>query len=207
MASYLRFGRAPAPFVPVTIGYTNMCFSGRQDSPYLTPVSGTTVSTTTKPVGSYLFGKQASAASGGFTNRKRFGMSFPIATSYPGATGCILKITMTSFLDTLESFVPEVYASNTDDHALYSTGSKSGWDWELNANTLLTPALSYGVTTQQTIVVPMTLIAAAAGSHLCFVVGESLEILNGGVGDINGNAGFQMDPGGGFPPSAFLFIS
>ena len=119
------------------------------------------------------------ASVGSNIRRGRAGISFALA-GLSGATSAVLKLQCSSFASNWgETWNPRVYASTTDDSGLYATsGTKTGWNWELNTNTFIADMIE-GNTTVRSLTVPIALInAAIAAGHnnFCFIVGEDLEL-------------------------------
>ena len=106
----------------------------------------------------------------------RVGFSLPIPSNLVGSGDFTLNIILGAWLNTLETFNPSFYASNTDDSAYTGT-------WYNNLDTYLGGV--YGLSGNQAILVPEALVTAKAGGFLSFLLGEDQELA--GTGILNGS--------------------
>ncbi len=107
------------------------------------------------------------------TKRRRFGFFFTVPSGIKAAYSGCLNIILSGYTNTAESFNPVVYVSNTDDSAF-----GTGW-WNNLNNGPYTGA--YGLSTNQAIAIPGSVIAARAGGKLSIIIGEDKEMLGTGA--------------------------
>ncbi len=173
-------------FSDAKINFSLFCEGRRNDVPYGTPAA-------TNPYGyntTQSFVEVAGKFSPNLTTaivRLRLGFSFPLAASYGTSFTAQLKMISNDWSNSLETFIPRVYASNTDDSALYTTGnSATPIGWELNTNNLLQLQsggdMAYGDTTTQTLIIPSAIINANLGGHLSIICGTDKEFAGTGAG-------------------------
>lgn len=104
--------------------------------------------------------------------RRRFGISYVLRASYSTGT----KFTLITYLGNfINSPIPNMYLSNTDDHSLYSNGFKSLQDWELNLDNLVVSGLSTGTVETD---IPYATLSPFFGSTISFVLAESDDVDN-----------------------------
>lgn len=215
MANFITIGRQLLEYKPHTFEYSGQaCRSIRTDSTYPTVQSGNISCTTVDSTQG--FGKSSNT---GNIGRQRAGFSFPgnaaiVDKKYKLPTSAVLKVTIASYSNSLDpTWAPAVYLSNSDDHSLYSTSTKSVWDWETHLDNYL-GTLTYGTTTEQTISIPIAtfLSLCATNTYLSFIFGQNLEMTNSGTGTPSGITNslfsFQDDANPGFAPvKVYLYVS
>ena len=158
-------------------------FSTWLDSPYpgnpiTTPSNASAAGNTTQVIG-----KQRVADSGHATppnvRRGRNGLYFTIPGPLASTVAGVLNISFYNYANTMESFVPVVYASGTDDSAFPT-------NWQNDAATYCDSAV-YGTLGVQQLAIPAGVIAAVTGGHLSLIASTNTEIFGGGgagsVGD------------------------
>ncbi len=188
MATYIRVGNGSIE----RVNYSDFCFSSRVDSPYNTPTVTFVNDQTFSP--GYQYGK-AIDVSNTLIARRRAGFSFPLSSSYRGGAQFRIVLNTKLFINTLESFSPQVYASNTNDAALYNPAN-TVWTWEANLNNNL-GLMTYGVTGEQTLSIDPAIITPLLGSKLSIIAGIDTDFANGGVtSGANKNAVFQIADNG-----------
>lgn len=151
----------------------NAFISTRTDNPYgslVTQGSGGVLN-------GLSYGKATEA--GTQIRRTRFGISFRIFAGIgDGPATVTLHIVLgnqaNGWTNTLETFTPAFYSSNSDDH-LGALG------WQNHADNFIASG-TYGLTTDQLISVPISRVAARAGSYMSFVIGEDHELTGSGSG-------------------------
>lgn len=180
-----------------TAGGAGSCFSRRVDSPMGVMKFNPGIFCTAGGGGQAGLAHTASGPPSG--NRDRSGMSFNLSASYPGATVAVLRVTITSFSSSSGFYTPRVYLSSTDDSALYSTVTKSSYDWDGHADSLL--QTSSGelqiVGGTQELIIPFGRITGALGRRLSFLMVTSTELSGSGTfivaADSEWNASFSLE--------------
>ncbi len=164
----------------VSLAPAQLCYSFRHDNPYLTQDEAiTTIKFTNQLVpGHRAVGKFSEG--GGPMRRLRLGAAF-LKSALAAASSVQLVVDGDDWVNVLEAWTPRVYLSNTNDEGLYSTGVhvKPLWDWEANLNNDL-GVMQYNVIEQRVTINP-SLIAAVAGTYVCVVIGQNLEMTNAGL--------------------------
>jgi hypothetical protein len=171
-----------------------------QDNPYGTLISSSSFT----PTDFVSLGKEAfGGAFPTYINRWRYGISFTVP-SYSGTPNSVKLIFPTYAMgNVLESFLPAIYLSNTDDSA-FATG------WQNNINNFC----GYGVYIDspstpyyQTISIPVSLLSP--GRKFSFIIGQQYELLGTGAGGYLSTeySYFALNDGGVNPPHGILVFA
>jgi hypothetical protein len=138
---------------------------------------------------SQIFGKTISEHTGNYQiHRFRLGLPFTMP-NLTGLKAAFLHIAFNTYLNSLESCVPTIYASSTDDSAF-------GAGWQNNLDHFAGSGI-YGLSGDQLIELNVSSIIGRSNAKLSLIIGQDLELGSSGAGTVPSGttqkSGFSWD--------------